>query len=188
MDDRAREAVGGWLERLREWGERIDLTAARSPSELVDLMLADALILARWLPREARVIDVGTGAGGPGLALALLRDDLRMTLVEPNGKRVSFLRTVVGAVDRTGVNIERAHGESLANRRAWDVALSRATFPPAAWLALGLTLVKPGGRVVVLLAKEPPPESADAGAEIDESYLWPLTSVERRAVVYRALV
>lgn len=186
LDDAARASVRGWLERLQRWSERIDLTAARNPEELVDLILADALFLAQRIPGGAtRIVDVGSGAGGPGLGLALVREELRVTLVEPNGKRASFLRTVVGALGRTNVAIERVHGESLANRRAWDVAVSRATFAPAAWLALGATLVEPGGRVVVLLAREPPPDFAHASVESDESYVWPLTGAKRRAVVYR---
>lgn len=185
MGDRARAAAGQWLERLQEWSKRIDLTAARTPEELVDLMIADALFLAPRLPVEARVVDVGSGAGGPGLALALLRDDLRVTLVEPNGKRASFLRTVVGALGLSNAEIERVHGESLAHRSAWDVAVSRATFAPAAWLALGTTLVNPGGRVVVLLAKEPPPDFVQGSVESDQSYVWPLTGVQRRAAFYR---
>lgn len=148
-------------------------------------MLADALFLAPMLAGNTTVIDVGSGAGAPGLALALLCDELRLTLVESVGKRASFLRTVVGAIGRTDIVIERARGESMASRRAWDVAISRATFPPPAWLALGATLVKPGGRIVAFLAREPPPEVADATMESDESYLWPLTGVKRRVVVYR---
>src|SRR5579859_2669444 len=96
-------AVQTWLELLQQWNERTDLTAARSPEELVDLMLADALVLAGRLESGARIVDIGTGAGAPGLALALLRPDLRTTLVESSSKRVSFLRTVLGSVRRTDV-------------------------------------------------------------------------------------
>jgi 16S rRNA (guanine527-N7)-methyltransferase len=181
----ARVSVGVWLQRLEEWNKHVDLTAARSPDELVDLLLADALFLAPRVASDATVIDVGSGAGAPGLALALLSDGLRLTLVEPMGKRASFLRTVVGALGRTDIVIERARGESLTNRHAWDVAVSRATFPPPAWLALGAGLVNPGGRVILLLAKDPPPELPELTVESDESYVWPLTGVKRRAVVYR---
>ena len=100
LDARTASNVGTWLERLEEWNARIDLTAARSPEELVDLMLADALVLAPRIAADARVVDVGTGAGAPGLALALLRPDLRVTLVEPLGKRAAFLRTVIGEAGR----------------------------------------------------------------------------------------
>ena len=179
------DAIRVWLERLQEWNARIDLTAARSPDELVDLMLADALVLAARVPHGARVVDVGTGAGAPGLALALLRGDLRVTLVEPLAKRTSFLRTVLGALGRTDVVLERARGEALVGRRAWDMAVSRATLAPPAWLDLGTTLTAPGGVVWVLLAKDSPPMHPRAEVDGDHAYVWPLTGVERRAVAYR---
>jgi 16S rRNA (guanine527-N7)-methyltransferase len=181
----ARAALIAWLERLREWNARIDLTAARSDEELVDLMLADACVLARYLPDGARLVDVGTGAGAPGLALALMRPDLRVTLVEPLGKRAAFLRTVAGATGRPDVAIERARGEALAGRRAWDAAVSRATVAPQAWLELGAGLAAPGGAVWVLLAREAAPEHPRAAIEHDLTYAWPLTGAVRRAVGYR---
>jgi 16S rRNA (guanine527-N7)-methyltransferase len=184
IDPAARAAIVAWLERLEEWNARIDLTAARGREELVDLMLGDALLLAPRLPRDARVLDVGTGAGAPGLALAILRPDLHVTLSEPLGKRAAFLRTAVGAMSRSDVVIERKRGELLGGRRAWDVAVSRATLAPQAWLDLGVTLAAPGGSVWVLLAKEDAPAHARAHAEDDVSYTWPLTGASRRAVRY----
>ncbi len=178
----ARHDVLVWLARLTEWNARIDLTAARSPEELVDLMLADALNLAPRLPPGARVVDVGTGAGAPGLALALVRRDLRLTLVEPLGKRAAFLRTAVGAVGRADVAIERVRGETIEGRRAWDVAVSRATLPPPAWLGLGVTLAAPGGSVWTLLARDEAPEHPRAQLVEEMSYPWPLTGATRRAV------
>jgi 16S rRNA (guanine527-N7)-methyltransferase len=179
-----RADVVTWLERLQEWNARIDLTAARTPEELVDLMLADAMVLAPRIPQGARIVDVGTGAGAPGLALALVRRDLRVTLVEPLGKRAAFLRTVVGAVSRSDVVIERARGDALGGRRAWDVALSRATLGPGPWLELGVTLAAPGGSVWALLARDDAPSSPRAQLAEDVSYTWPLTKAPRRAVRY----
>jgi 16S rRNA (guanine527-N7)-methyltransferase len=181
------EHIETWLERLVEWNARIDLTAARSPEELVDLMVADALVLAREIAQGASLVDVGTGAGAPGLALAILRPDLRVTLVEPLGKRASFLRTAVGAVGRSDVAIERRRGEEVAGRRAWDVAVSRATLPPPKWLELGLTLAAPGGQVWVLLAGEEAPKNASGVAEQEREYQWPLTGARRRAARYVAV-
>ncbi len=181
-----RAPITTWLELLRDWNRRIDLTAARSDDELVDLMLADALVLARrepslLLPEGAAVVDVGTGAGAPGLALALLRPDLRVTLVEPLAKRVSFLRTVIGTLGRTDIELRRERGEDVLAKspRAWDVAISRATLAPAAWVPLALQLAPAAW---ALLAREEPPVVDDARVDEDVTYAWPLTGATRRAV------
>lgn len=180
-------ALGRWLDRLVAWNARIDLTAARSEDELADLMLADALALASRLPAGARVVDVGTGAGAPGLALGLARPDLDVTLAEPLQKRVAFLRTVLGELGAPNLRVRRDRGEALAAAGArFDVAMARATLPPPAWLALGAELVAPGGSVWVLLAREPAPALAGWSIADDVAYRWPLTGAERRLVRYVA--
>ena len=176
-------AILRWLELLCEWNGRIDLTAARSGGELVDLMLADAAAISAHLPAGARVVDVGTGAGAPGLALALMRPDLTVTLCEPLAKRASFLRTVIGSVNRTDVTLIAKRGEELAPA-TWDEAMARATLPPEEWLALGAKLVKPGGGVWVLLASGEAPSRPDAAVTLDERYEWAETKVTRRIVRY----
>jgi 16S rRNA (guanine527-N7)-methyltransferase len=176
-------AIARWLELLCEWNGRIDLTAARSGGELVDLMLADAMAISPHLPAGARVVDVGTGAGAPGLALALMRPDLAVTLCEPLAKRASFLRTVIGSVGRTDVTLIAKRGEEL-RQASWDEAMARATLPPEEWLALGAKLVKPAGGVWVLLASGEAPSRPEAAVTLDERYEWAETKVTRRLVRY----
>jgi 16S rRNA (guanine527-N7)-methyltransferase len=174
-----------WLELLVTWNRRLDLTAARSTEELTDLMLADALALSPHVPIGARVVDVGAGAGAPGLALAIARPDLQVSLVEPLAKRVSFLRSVVGALERTDVRLIRARGELLTRgSEKWDAAISRATLAPPAWLAMGKQLVVQRGSVWALLAKDEPPDDDEATIAVDFSYALPLTGIRRRAVRY----
>ena len=185
LEEAARAPLARWLELLAEWNKRIDLTAARTEAELTDLMLADAQTLARNIGPSLRVVDVGTGAGAPGLPLALLRPDLELTLVEPLAKRTSFLRTVVGTIGRTDVTILRERGEALAARspNAFDVAISRATLSPADWIPLALRLAPAAW---ALLAREEPPEVAGARIDADVAYTWPATGAQRRAVRYVA--
>jgi 16S rRNA (guanine527-N7)-methyltransferase len=179
LDPKARTAIAGWIEVLCTWNARIDLTAARTGGELVDLMLADALVLAPRLAKGARVVDVGSGAGAPGLAVALARPDLVVTLCEPLVKRASFLRTVMGTIGRADITIDRTRGEEL--RGSWDVAISRATLAPPAWLALGARLAPV---TWVLLAKDEPPAVEGARATDDVTYEWPETHAQRRAIRY----
>lgn len=177
----ARAALEAWLDLVVTWNARIDLTAARDDDELVDLMVADAAALAPRIPEKARVVDVGSGAGAPGLALALLRPDLAVTLVEPLAKRVAFLRTVTGSLPRTDVTVVRDKGEPFADAHpdAFDVALSRATLAPSAWVPLGLRLAP---RCWALLAKDEPPTVEGAVVGDDVRYAWPLGGAARRAV------
>jgi len=172
-----------WATRVIEWNQRIDLTAARSSDELVDLLLADAaaVVSTAQPAREAEWVDVGAGAGAPGLGVALLAPALRVVLVEPKVKRVAFLRSLVGELQLARVRVERARSDDLSDA-AFDVAISRATLAPPAWLAEGVRLAR--GSVWVLLARGEPPASAGHRVLRDLRYVWPLTGAERRAVEY----
>ncbi len=183
-----------FAELVAAWNERIDLTAARDPDELVDLLFADAAAIVRAradVSGGAKVpssnetetwLDVGSGMGAPGVALALFEPNLGVTLVEPRVKRVAFLRTLLHELGRTDIAIERARSETLADGSC-DVAVSRATLPPAEWLREGARLARQ--EVWVLLAREPEP--ALPGWKIAKTfeYVWPLTGMTRRAVRYR---
>jgi 16S rRNA (guanine527-N7)-methyltransferase len=189
LEEAAAARVAAWLDLVVAWNAKVDLTAARTPQELVDLMLADALVLARHEPPGRIVVDVGSGAGGPGLALHLARPDLELTLVEPLQKRVAFLRTVSGHLRKGSgpgsLRVLRTRGEELVHSgSSFETAVARATLAPAEWLALGARLVGDQGAVWVLLAREPPPALEGWRPRIDEHYVWPLTGAERRALRY----
>lgn len=156
--DSVSRALGTWLDALAEWNAKMDLTAAKDARALAWLMLGDAMMLAPEIAQSASVVDVGTGAGAPGLALAILRPDLRVTLAEPLGKRAAFLRTVIGTLGRTDVTLLAKRGDALP-RDAFDVAISRATLAPEAWLELGLELAR---EAWVFSAGEAAPTRPDA--------------------------
>jgi 16S rRNA (guanine527-N7)-methyltransferase len=185
------EALASWAELVKSWGQRVDLTAARDDDELCDLLFADAIVLAQRVPPDASVVDIGTGAGAPGLPLSLLRPDATVTLVEPLQKRVATLRTAIGKMPGAWAagrmpRVLRERGEDVARRsETFDVAVSRATLPPPEWLALGARLA-PRGDVWVLLAAAEPPELAGWAVAEDVRYTWPLTGAARRAARMRA--
>lgn len=166
------------------WNKQVDLTAARSADELVDLLLADALAIANVLPSVVaeRWLDVGSGVGAPGIPLALLLP-LQMTLVEPRDKRVAFLRTTVGTLGRPDIAVRRARSDRFT-ARSCEVAVSRATLPPAEWLVEGARLAT--RTVWLLLAKAGLPDTGGRRILADVRYRWPLTGAERRAVCVAA--
>lgn len=189
LADDARARLSAFGELVTRWNARIDLTAARSPEQLAEVLFADALVLAdeTLVPHAARVLDVGSGAGAPALPLALLRPDLSLVLVEPLRKRVAFLRTAIGSLEglagRVEVREDRLdpRSPSVAGS-SFDVAMARATFAPEVWLPLALGVAK---RALVLTAAEAPPD-APVGAHVlcDARYVLPRTSAPRRITVY----
>lgn len=183
----ALERLGGLLDRVAVWNARIDLTAARSERELVDLYLADALVLAAHgaahpvAPRE-RWVDVGSGAGAPGLALGFLWLAPELTLVEPRQKRVAFLRSAAGTLpSRAPVHVREGRSEAV-EAQEHDVAISRATFAPDEWLREGARLAR--RRVWVLIARAAPPVLDGWSCPTPIDYEWPLTQAPRRALAY----
>lgn len=180
----AAEALAAWASLVATWNARVDLTAARSTPELIDLLLADAAWLAAHAPPAGRWVDVGSGAGAPGLGLALLRPDLQVTLCEPLQKRLAFLRSALGTLRAPNASALRSRGEELAaSAPAFDAACARAVLGPDAWLDLGDRLA-PRGPVVVFLAKGEPPALAGRRPALDLAYAWPLTGAARRMVWY----
>ncbi len=149
-----------WLDLVKTWNRKIDLTAAKTDAELAELGVLDAVQIAGRIARDGGgVVDVGSGFGAPGIALAILRPDLEVKLVEPLGKRASFLRTVLGTLGLIArVEVLESRGEDVADAGiTFDAAISRATLSVDAWLALGDRLA-PAGEVVALLARDPVPE------------------------------
>jgi 16S rRNA (guanine527-N7)-methyltransferase len=175
------------LDQVVTWNARIDLTAARSERELCDLYLADALVLGAHGASQRqssgeRWVDVGSGAGAPGLVLALLWPGLALDLVEPRGKRVAFLRSAAGSFPEVGsIGIVDGRSEVVASG-SHDVALSRATFSPAEWLEEGARLARV--RVWVLLARAEPPALPGWQLVRQVDYTWPLTGVDRQALAF----
>lgn len=154
-----------YFNRLRHWNSHINLTGPGSEADLVAEHLPDSFALAAVLTTPCRVVDVGSGGGLPAIPFAVLCPNCRVTLVEPRAKRVAFLRTIVRELGLANVEIRAARVEAIAADPAFDAALSRATFPPAEWLAIGAGLVTPGGRVIVFgtddgMAGISPPPSA----------------------------
>ena len=149
-----------WLDLVRTWNRKIDLTAAKGDAELAELGVLDAVQIGGRVARDGGgVVDVGSGFGAPGIPVAILRPDLEVKLVEPLGKRATFLRMVIGTLGLTArVEVLETHGEKVAEAAIhFDAAISRATLSPDEWLTLGDRLA-PDGEVVALLAREPPPE------------------------------
>jgi 16S rRNA (guanine527-N7)-methyltransferase len=184
----AARTLGSFVELVARWNRKLDLIGARSVDAQLEVLLADALVLAdpALVTPSARVLDVGSGAGAPIIPLLLLRDDVSATLVEPLQKRAAFLRTSLtrlGLLARSEVQQKRVDPAAPAPEHGTDIALSRATFAPERWLPLGLALAP---STLVLLADALPPV-APAGARLwtQRDYRLPWAGAPRRVALYR---
>jgi 16S rRNA (guanine527-N7)-methyltransferase len=178
-------SLAPYLDEVVRWNAKTDLTAARTAEELVDVTLADAAVLATASAGASSAtgswVDVGSGAGAPGLVIAMFLPAVRMTLVEPRERRVAFLRSIVGTLGLSRVTVERGRSDRLPPQ-GWETAVSRATLPPPEWLVEGARLAR--SQVWVLLARDEPPSVKGFRVDADIRYEWPLTAAPRRAVRY----
>lgn len=140
---------------LMDWNTRMDLTAVTDEAEMVDRHYVDSLMPLRTpglLPEDGRLIDVGTGAGFPGLPLALACPALQVTLMDAQQKRLTFLQAVVEELDLRNVTLIHRRAEDAARdaalREQFDLAVARAVAPLAVLAEYLLPFVRQGGKAL----------------------------------------
>lgn len=151
-----------YLDLLLKWNARTNLTAIREPEEIVRRHFGESLFagvhLESRLSPSATLLDLGSGAGFPGLPIQLLLPELRVTLAESQGKKASFLREAVRTLGlSTEVWAKRA--EELPASRAFDAVTLRAVDNMAAALAAAEARIAPGGWLVTLSGDDAPANS-----------------------------
>ena len=150
-----------YAELLAGGGVLRGLIGPREPERLWSRHLLNSAVLAALIPADTRVVDVGTGAGLPGIPLALARPDLRVVLVEPLARRVSFLLEAVEALELPRCDVVRGRAEDLvATVGGADVVVSRAVAPLATLAGWCAPLLRPGGVMLGL-------KGATAQAELE---------------------
>jgi 16S rRNA (guanine527-N7)-methyltransferase len=170
--DSARTLFGDGLplaERYVAWlagpGVERGLLGPREVSRLWERHVLNCAVLAPLVPAEAHVGDVGSGAGLPGIVLAILRPDLSVVLVEPLLRRVDFLREVVGDLELTSVQVVRDRAEQVQSSR-FSVVTARAVAPLDRLLGWTLPLLGPGGELLAMKGASAAEELEGAAATL----------------------
>jgi 16S rRNA (guanine527-N7)-methyltransferase len=142
---------------LLRWNARVNLTAVRDPGEIVTRHFGESFFLVRHLfpmaeGEDVRVLDVGSGAGFPGLPLKIWAPAISLTLVESNHKKAAFLREVARAITLTNVNVTTVRAQTLVTPA--EVVTLRAVERFDAIVPVAASLVAPGGRLVLLVGAD----------------------------------
>ena len=153
--------LAAFAEMVLERNQVMNLTAITAPKEVAALHLLHSLALVKLAGlEEGRLIDVGCGAGFPGVPVAIARPGLEVTLLDSLGKRVDFLREACGRLGLENVTCVHARAEEFGERERFDYASSRAVAALPVLCELCLPLVKVGGMMLAM-------KSANSGEEID---------------------
>ncbi len=148
---------------LVDYNRKVNLTAITAPEGIEDRHFVDSLIFAAQPEVAGRLADVGSGAGFPGVVAKIYKPDLALTLLEPTGKRLDFLRLLCAELGLTGVTFLKERAEEAARkpwRESFDVVCARAVAALPALCEYCLPLVRVGGTFLAL-------KGPDAGAECD---------------------
>jgi 16S rRNA (guanine527-N7)-methyltransferase len=142
-----------YLDLLARWNHAYNLTAVRDPKDMVSRHLLDSLAVLPWLHGKT-LADLGSGAGLPGIPLAIARPDLAVTLVESNGKKARFLREIVRSLPLANVDVEQVRVQ--AAKGTFDSVIARAFASLSDMLAWGGHLLAPQGRWLALKGRADP--------------------------------
>ena len=135
-----------YLKLLLQWNEKFNLTAITDVDEIEEKHFIDSIELVKYFDvKNKTLLDVGSGAGFPGIPLAIVEPTLRITLLESNGKRVSFLNEVKKELDLENVEIIQGRAEELGTREKYDIVTARAVKELNVLLEICFYLVKVGG-------------------------------------------
>lgn len=184
------DKLGRFADRLLAWNRKVNLTAITDPAELAEKHLVDSLALVPEVRGAATLLDIGSGAGLPGIPLAIALPSLSVTCCDAVAKKVAFVKAVSAELDlqvrgvaaRAGGDPER-EGLPLA-----EVVVSRAFAEPVRWLPLARHYLAPGGRVLATLGREADEEALRRAGEAEGLVLVALRrfelpgSLSRRAV------
>ena len=162
------EKFNTYFELLVEWNEKINLTAITAPQDVAVKHMIDSLSCydESIFKQEAKIIDVGTGAGFPGLPLKIFRPDLKLTLFDSLNKRILFLQTVAEALGITDINFVHSRaedgGKNKQLREQYDIAVSRAVARLNVLCEWSLPFVTVGGFFIAL-------KGSQYSQEVDEA-------------------
>ena len=187
-----------YMNLLIEWNEKMNLTAITDPDEIILKHFIDSITILNEIENNSKIVDVGTGAGFPGIPLSIMNPSLKITLVDSLNKRLIFLQEVVNKLGLKNIEIVHARAEEFGQnkkyRENFDVATSRAVANLSTLSEYLIPLVKVGGKVISMKAAEAQEEINEAKKAIEilggtiekvEEFNLPQSDIGRTVITIR---
>lgn len=162
-NERVRAAFDRYAEMLTERNEKVNLTAITDPDEIRVKHFTDSLAAIDLIKTGAAVLDIGSGAGFPGIPLKIARDDISVTLLDSVNKKVAFMNDVIADLGLKNIEAVHARIEDFPHKGEFDVAVSRAVAELTTLAEYALPFVKVGGTFVAYKSEKAEAEAAAAG-------------------------
>ncbi len=160
-----------YMNLLIEWNEKMNLTAITEPKEIILKHFIDSITILKYIDDNSKLVDVGTGAGFPGVPLSIMNPTLKITLVDSLNKRLIFLQEVVKELNLKNIEIVHARAEEFGQnknyREKFDIATSRAVANLATLSEYLVPLVKIDGKIISMKASNAKEEINDAKKAIE---------------------
>ena len=185
-----------YMNLLLEWNEKINLTSITKQDEIILKHFIDSMTILKYLDKYNKIIDVGTGAGFPGIPIAIMKEEKSVTLMDSLNKRIKFLEDIKQKLDLKNIDLihSRAEdlGQDLNNREMYDVSVSRAVANLTTLVEYLIPFIKIGGICICMKGQDVEEEINDSKRaiellggrikKVDEFYL-PDSDMKRNIVI-----
>lgn len=171
IDDNKIQKFYDYMNLLVEWNKKINLTAITEEKDIILKHFVDSLTVLKYIKDNKNIVDVGTGAGFPGIPLAIMNDSLKITLVDSLNKRINFLNEVCSKIKLKNTKAIHSRAEEFGQdnnyRESYDIAISRAVSNLTVLAEYLLPLVKVGGKIICMKGPDIEEELKQAKSAID---------------------
>lgn len=182
IDDLQARQFAGHGQLLLEWNQKINLTAITDPQEVAVKHFLDAVAPSAYIPCRGHLLDMGTGAGFPGIPLKILRPDQPMTLIDSVRKKITFIKHVIRQLSLSNIQALHTRAEELKDARsevnAISIIVCRALADLDKAVGLAVPLLEPKGRIILYRGSQTDPDLKQRGRE-----QWQLNGLSYRKTI-----